>query len=185
MPRLLSSFILLSAFAYACQRDWDALHKRIHHNRSPLTKRADNSSYPPTLTDHENLLLNSFENTTLSTWSHYYTHGDHLGSHNKSMAEWTMQKWLDAGFDDAHLAEYPIYVTYPEHSSLKLIRPDGSTHEANLVEDVLSEDDTSGYPNLIPAYHAMSGSGNVTAEFVYVGYAILRLRKPGYVEALN
>jgi N-acetylated-alpha-linked acidic dipeptidase len=52
---------------------------------------------------------------------------------------------------------------------LRLIRPDGSIHEANLVEDVLAEDDTSSYPNLIPAYHGMSASGNVTAEYVYVG----------------
>ncbi|KAK7707274.1 hypothetical protein SLS63_013791 [Diaporthe eres] len=116
----------------------------------------------------ETILINSFDNKSLSDWSYYYTHGDHLGSHNKSMAEWTAQKWRHAGFD-AWLAEYPIWYTYPEHSSLTLIRADGTTHEANLVEDVLTEDDTSSYPNLIPAYHAMSGSGNVTAEYVYVG----------------
>lgn len=38
------------------------------------------------------------------------------------------------------------------------------------MEEVLAEDDTSSYPNLIPAYHAMSASGTVTAEYVYVGY---------------
>lgn len=38
------------------------------------------------------------------------------------------------------------------------------------MEDVLVEDDTSSYPNLIPAYHGMSASGTVTAEYVYVGY---------------
>ena len=56
-----------------------------------------------------------------------------------------------------------------QHSRLTLIRPDNTTHEANLVEEVLAEDDTSSYPNLIPAYHGMSASGNVTAEYVYVG----------------
>jgi N-acetylated-alpha-linked acidic dipeptidase len=60
-------------------------------------------------------------------------------------------------------------VKYPEHSSLKLIRSDRSTHEANLVEDVLAEHEASSYPNLIPAYHGMSARGNVTAEYVYVG----------------
>jgi N-acetylated-alpha-linked acidic dipeptidase len=170
MSRLLSSIGLLVALAYACQRDWDALDRRIHrhHSFNNHAKRAA-VDYPPALSNVENILVNSFDNKSISDWSYYYTHGDHLGSHNKSMAEWTAQKWRDAGFD-AYLAEYPIWVTYPEHSSLKLIRPDGSTHEATLVEDVLAEDDTSSYPNLIPAYHGMSASGNVTAEYVYVGY---------------
>lgn len=169
MSRLLTSFVLLGALAYACQRDWDALHRRMHqhHAYNKHAKRAE-VEYPPALTETETILINSFDNKSLSDWSYYYTHGDHLGSHNKSMAEWTAQKWRDAGFD-AWLAEYPIWYTYPEHSSLTLIRADGTTHEANLVEDVLTEDDTSSYPNLIPAYHAMSGSGNVTAEYVYVG----------------
>jgi N-acetylated-alpha-linked acidic dipeptidase len=169
MSRLLSSIGLHVALAYACQRDWDALDRRIHQHYSfnNHAKRAA-VDYPPSLSDVETVLVNSFDNKSISDWSYYYTHGDHLGSHNKSMAEWTAQKWRDAGFD-AYLAEYPIWVTYPEQSSLKLIRPDGSTHKANLVEDVLAEDDTSSYPNLIPAYHGMSASGNVTAEYVYVG----------------
>jgi N-acetylated-alpha-linked acidic dipeptidase len=175
MPRLLGSVIFLGALAYACQRDWDALHRRIHQHTSH-NKHAKRASvaYPPSLTETESILLNSFDSKSISDWSYYYTHGDHLGSHNKSMAEWTSQKFRDAGFD-SWLAEYPIWYTYPEHSSLKLIRPDGSTHEANLVEDVLEEDDTSSYPNLIPAYHAMSASGNVTAEYVYVGYVTPQL----------
>lgn len=169
MPNLLTTTLLLAALAQACQRDWDALSRRIHQH-APYNKHTKRGpvSYPPVLTPTETLLVNSFDNTSLAEWSYYYTHGDHLGSHNKTMAEWTAQKWRDAGFD-AWLAEYPIWYTYPEHSSLSLIRPDGSVHKANLVEDVLAQDDTSGYPNLIPAYHAMSASGNVTAEYVYVG----------------
>ncbi|KAF2792509.1 Zn-dependent exopeptidase [Melanomma pulvis-pyrius CBS 109.77] len=169
MARILSSLVLLGALAYACQRDWDALHRRahLHHGHNKHAKRAS-IEYPPALTEVESILVNSFDNKSISDWSYYYTHGDHLGSHNKTMAEWTAQKWRDAGFD-AHLAEYPIYVTYPKHSSLTLIRPDGTTHEANMNEDVLEEDDTSSYPNRIPAFHAMSGSGNVTAEYIYVG----------------
>lgn len=169
MSRLLTSLVFLGALAYACQRDWDQLHRRIqqHHAHIKHAKRAE-VEYPPALTETETILVNSFDRKSLSDWSYYYTHGDHLGSHNKSMAEWTVQKWKDAGLD-AWLEEYPIWYTYPEHSSLTLTRADGTTHKANLVEDVLAEDDTSSYPNLIPAYHAMSGSGNVTAEYVYVG----------------
>ena len=162
--------MLLGALTYACQRDWDAVHRRAHSSSHVQSKHSKRSEvvYPPVLSETESILVNSFDNTSISTWSYYYTHGDHLGSHNKTMAEWTAQKWRDAGFD-AHLAEYPIFVTYPKHSSLTLVRVDGSTHEANLNEDVLKEDDTSSYPNRIPAFHAMSGSGNVTAEYVYVG----------------
>jgi N-acetylated-alpha-linked acidic dipeptidase len=171
MPRILTSLVLLGAFAYACQRDWAALDRRIQHQHNTHnrhSKRAD-VAYPPSLTEVESILVNSFDNKSISDWSYYYTHGDHLGSHNKTMAEWTQQKWQDAGFD-ARIEEFPIWVTYPEHSSLTLHRPDGSKHAANLVEDVLQEDDTSSYPNLIPAYHGMSASGNITAEYVYVGY---------------
>ncbi|KAF2020298.1 Zn-dependent exopeptidase [Aaosphaeria arxii CBS 175.79] len=169
MGRLLALLMLLGG-ASACQRDWDALHRRKHQHQSHNNhaKRAE-VDYPPALSDVESVLVNSFDNKSISDWSYYYTHGDHLGSHNKTMAEWTADKWRAAGFD-AYLAEYPIWVTYPNHSSLTLIRPDGTTHKANLVEEVLAEDDTSSYPNLIPAYHGMSGSGNVTAEYVYVGY---------------
>ncbi|KAF2654298.1 Zn-dependent exopeptidase [Lophiostoma macrostomum CBS 122681] len=169
MQYFVVSLISLSALVYACQRDWDTLYRRIHQHRaqSKHAKRAE-VEYPPALAEIESILVNSFDNKSISDWSYYYTHGDHLGGHNKTMAEWTAQKWRDAGID-AHLAEYPIWVTYPEHSSLIFIRPDGSTREANLVEDVLAQDDTSSYPNVIPAYHGMSASGNVTAEYVYVG----------------
>ncbi|RAR04240.1 peptidase family m28 [Stemphylium lycopersici] len=169
MPPLLPSVLLLAALTLACQRDWDALHRRIHQH-APFNKHAKRSAvpYPPVLSPTESLLVNSFDATSLDSWSYYYTHGDHLGSHNRSMAEWTAEKWRDAGFT-AELVEYPIWYTYPQHSALTLMRSDGSLHEARLVEDVLEEDDTSSYPNLIPAYHALSGSGNVTAQYVYVG----------------
>ena len=85
------------------------------------------------------------------------------------MAEWTADKWKAAGFNDVQVVEYPIWYTYPQKSELRLLRADGSVHEARLVEDVLVEDETSGYEGLIPAYHAMSASGDVKGEFVYVG----------------
>ncbi|KAF1972706.1 glutamate carboxypeptidase 2 [Bimuria novae-zelandiae CBS 107.79] len=168
MPRMLSVAVLLGGLAYACQKDWDALARRSHHQvHNRHAKRAE-VMYSPSLSEIESILINSFENKSISDWSYYYTHGDHLGSHNKSMADRTVQKWKDTGLD-AWIEEFPIWYTYPEHSSLTLIRPDNTTHEANLVEDILAEDDTSSYANLIPAYHAMSASGDVTAQYVYVG----------------
>jgi N-acetylated-alpha-linked acidic dipeptidase len=87
------------------------------------------------------------------------------------MAEWTAAQWRGAGFDEVQIVEYPIWYTYPERSGLRLLSASNGSvlHEARLVEDVLEQDETSGYPNLIPAYHAMSASGNVTGEYVYVG----------------
>jgi N-acetylated-alpha-linked acidic dipeptidase len=94
------------------------------------------------------------------------------------MAEWTAAKWREAGFD-AELAEYWTWGMSAVETSLKLNRPDGTTHVVNLVEDILAEDSMASYPNTIPAFHAMSGSGNVTAEYVYAGY-VIRLVEPGH-----
>ncbi|KAI8184528.1 putative glutamate carboxypeptidase [Colletotrichum sp. SAR 10_86] len=156
---------------YACQRDWAALHKRINdhkHHDHGHKKRDLAVEYPPSLTEHESILVNSFDSKALDDWSYYYTHGDHLGGHNRTMAEWTQEQWTNAGWD-AHIEEYWIWYTAPLETTLKLNRPDGSVHEVSLIEDMLEEDSTTSYPNRIPAYHAMSGSGNISAEYVYVG----------------
>ncbi|RYP69936.1 hypothetical protein DL771_005796 [Monosporascus sp. 5C6A] len=170
MTRSLLSLLSLAAGATACVRDWEGLNRRIQkqHAGHSHAKRQEVVEYPPVLTENEATLVNSFDNNSISQWSHYYTHGDHLGGHNKSMAEWTADRFREAGLD-ASLAEFPIYATYPIESRLALIRPDGSIHNVSLVEDVLEEDDTSNYPNVIPAFHAMSGNGSVKAEYIYVG----------------
>ena len=164
-----SSRLLLlcfAAYANACLRDFGLGNSALKkHGR--IAKRA--MEYPPVLSEVESILVNSFDNSSISDWSYYYTHGDHLGGHNRSMAEWTAARWAENGFS-ASLAEYNVHVTYPQESSLSLTYPNGSVYSANLIEEVLAEDDTTSYPNRIPAYHAMSGSGNVTAEYVYVGY---------------
>ena len=46
---------------------------------------------------------------------------------------------------------------------------DGSTFNPTLEEDVLAEDDTTGFENRIPTFHGYSASGAAEAEFVYVG----------------
>lgn len=169
---MLSSIALatavLASSVTACQRDWEALNRRIvNHEGHSHTKR-DVVAFPPVLTEVESILVNSFDNKSLNEWSHYYTHGDHLGGHNKTMADWTAEKFRSAGMT-ASLAEFWIWATSPIQSSIRLTRPDGSVHNVSLIEDVLPEDETTSYPNLIPAYHAMSASGNVSAEYIYVG----------------
>lgn len=168
MLRQIITLLTLLVAVKACMRDWDALgHRMSKHDHSSFSKRQV-PEYPPILTEVESILVNSFDSKSLDDWSYYYTHGDHLGGHNKTMAEWTAQQWVSAGLN-ASLAEYWIWATAPIESSLRLSRADGSTHDVSLIEDVLEEDETTSYPNRIPAYHAMSGSGNVTAEYVYVG----------------
>ncbi|KAI0594607.1 peptidase family M28 [Biscogniauxia sp. FL1348] len=153
---------------YACQRDWEGLHKRIHKHKSHFHAKRSVVEFPPTLSETELILVNSFDSKSIDSWSYYYTHGDHLGGHNRTMAEWTMEHWSEAGFN-ASIEEYWIWYTAPIETSLKLNRPDGSVHEVSLIEDMLEEDPTTSYPNRIPAYHAMSASGTVKSEYVYVG----------------
>ena len=50
-----------------------------------------------------------------------------------------------------------------------MITANGTTKEINLIEDVLAEDETSGYPNRLPSFHGYSSTGKAEAEFVYVG----------------
>ncbi|KAF2754355.1 Zn-dependent exopeptidase [Pseudovirgaria hyperparasitica] len=160
-----TAIICISTTAIACRHDW------IHNPRAKKLQRLAKRQveYPPVLSDAEQILVNSFDNNSISDWAYYYTHGDHLGgSHNKSMAQWTADRWNENGLN-ASLYEIPVYTTYPQHSSLAIRYTNSSVHNANLIEDVLVEDDTTSFPNRIPAFHAMSASGKVIAEYVYVG----------------
>ncbi|QSS66381.1 N-acetylated-alpha-linked acidic dipeptidase [Histoplasma capsulatum] len=131
-----------------------------------LAKRS--SKPPPPLTEQESILVNSFDNNTISDWLYYYTHGLHIAGTNKTMAQWTADRWTDFGVPSS-LAEYYVYLNYPVSSSLTLTLADGTVWNAELDEDVLAADDTSSYPNRVPIFHGYSASGDAKAEFVYVG----------------
>ncbi|KAK2811175.1 hypothetical protein FQN50_002272 [Emmonsiellopsis sp. PD_5] len=160
------SFLALSiSLADACSLDH--LNRRFREpNELELMKRGD--EFPPVLTDHETILVNSFDNNTLSDWSYYYTHGLHVAGTNKSMAEWTAERWTEFGVP-ASLASYHVYLNYPVSHSLSLTLPDGSVWNADLEEDVLPADDTTSYPNRVPIFHGYSATGQAAAEYVYVG----------------
>lgn len=159
--------LIFATIGLACIRDFSEERHTHSHVHRDLSKRE--VEYPPVLTEPESILVNSFDNNSISDWSYYYTHGDHLAGHNKTMAEWTKDRWTEFGFA-ASLAEYYVYVTYPKNVSLSLKYSNGSSYDASFQEDMLEEDDTSSYPNRTPVYHGMSGSGNVSAEYVYVGF---------------
>ena len=65
-----STFLILAAIGVeACQRERD-FHDHGHH----LIRRQDsNSTFPPVLDANEQVLVDSFDSVSLSTWSYYYS----------------------------------------------------------------------------------------------------------------
>lgn len=162
---------------HACLQDSHEMLRRTERRLSrastspSLIKRAT-VTLPPVLTETERTLVDSFDNSSIAEWSYYYSSGMRLAGSNRSQAEWTRQMWQDAGLE-VQIAEYWITYTEPSESSLRLRRPDGSSHVAQLREDVLEGDEQTANPDEKIAFHALSGSGNVSAEYIYVGYVYL------------
>ncbi|TEA10650.1 putative glutamate carboxypeptidase [Colletotrichum sidae] len=159
------AFAALAALASACQKD--LLVTRSHTHRKPVAKRADDQ-WPPVLSEQETIIVNAFDNVTIDEWSDYYGHQVKLAGLGREAAEWTAEQWTKNGFD-AHLNEYHVYLSYPVHASLQITYPNGTTEDVRLDEDVLDEDDVTGREDNQPTFHGYSASGNVTAEYVYVG----------------
>ncbi|CAG7558721.1 unnamed protein product [Fusarium equiseti] len=171
MSRTLASAILTAACVYACLPDKDELahlrSKRSSRSSSGLTKR-ETVPFPPILSETETLLVNSFDNVSISDWSLYYSSGYRLAGHNRSQAEWTQNKWSEHGWE-SWIEEYWITYTEPTESTLKLERADGSVFEVQRLEDPLEGDAQTRNPEEKVAFHALAGSGRVNAEYVYVG----------------
>ncbi|KAK7424507.1 hypothetical protein QQX98_000472 [Neonectria punicea] len=172
MSKVLSVCLVAAACVHACVTDKAETERllsrrlsRNHHNRH---LKRDVVEFPPALSETESILVNSFDNNSIADWSLYYTSGYRFAGHNKTQAEWTQQQWIDSGWE-SWLAEYWIRYTEPRESSLTLNRPDGSSHAAQLLEDPLDVDIQTTNVNEKPAFHALTGSGNITAEYVYVG----------------
>lgn len=157
-------FLLAALGAEACQREIGV----THYNPRTLARRqeVDTSLVAPNA--NEKILLDSFDNTSISEWSYYYTHGNHVAGLNKTMAQWTVDKWTEYGFN-SRLDEYVVYLNYPLEQSVQLTLPNGTTIKARLSEAILEEDETTSYPDRIPVFHGYSFTGNASAEYVYVG----------------
>jgi N-acetylated-alpha-linked acidic dipeptidase len=164
------NLLLLLAVAQltnACQREL-RYREDFQDPSNHVLQLRETTSYPPSWTKEEQILHTSFSNTELDTWSSYYTHGDHIAGRNKSMAEETAKKWIANGVP-ASLVEYHVYLNYPKEQRLVLKSGNRSLYEAQMYEDVLKEDETTGDPRAPPAFHGYSASGLVEAEYVYVG----------------
>lgn len=155
----LATILLLPTGLDACQQE-----RHFHHDglsKRTITPRA-------ALSSNEELIVSSFDNNSISDWSYYYTHGNHIAGINKTMAQWTADRWAEAGLQ-TRLDGYHVYLNYPVSKSVVVTFPNGTTYTPSLEEAVLIEDETSSYPDRIPTFHGYSASGNASAEYVYVG----------------
>ncbi|EMD65732.1 hypothetical protein COCSADRAFT_170206 [Bipolaris sorokiniana ND90Pr] len=157
--------LLLSRITQGC----DKKHHFRHHNRH-LYHRDTAPIFPPILTPQEQILVSSFDNTSIASWSSYYSHKRNLAGESSTVPEWTASKWTEYGFD-TRLDSYYVYLNYPIHQSLTLKYSNGTTYNLTLEEPILEEDPTTNSPNRIPAFHGYSASGNVSAPYIYIGRA--------------
>jgi N-acetylated-alpha-linked acidic dipeptidase len=153
----------------SCQRE---LHSRDLGQQSqqlPLVPR-QTIPFPPVWSENEKILHTSFSTASIDRWSSYYTHGNHVAGRNKSMAEETAKTWTENGVA-ASLVEYEVFLNYPKEQKLVLKMKNRAQHTAQMYEDALPEDETTTYPldQMLPAFHGYSASGQVEAEYVYVG----------------
>jgi N-acetylated-alpha-linked acidic dipeptidase len=100
--KLVALTAVLVVGVQACQREFFA---RNGHHRHSLRRRDTSNTTRPALDANEATLLQSFDSVSISDWSYYYTHGLHVAGTNKSMAQWTADRWNEFGFT-AGLAEY-------------------------------------------------------------------------------
>ena len=158
----------LIPLASACLREFTHLAPR-HTHRKPIVRRNEPKDWPPVLTDQETILVNSFDNNSIDDWANYYGHQVKLAGLGKEAAEWTRDRWAESGFD-SKLVEYDVYLSYPVYQSLSVTLANGTTNEVKVQEDGLPEDDVTSREDRIPTFHGYSASGNVSAEYVYVGW---------------
>lgn len=155
----------LVSTATACQRDFNPEKRHTHRQR--VVKR--NEDWPPVLTEHETILVNSFDNVTIDEWSEYYGSVPKLAGYGKGAAEWTAERFTENGFE-TELKEYHTYFRYPVSASLHFTGEDGETSEVNLKEDVLEEDPITGYDDISQqTWLGYSPTGKADAEYVYAG----------------
>jgi N-acetylated-alpha-linked acidic dipeptidase len=62
-------FLLGAIGAQACVRE----RSFAPHSHAHVKRQTSNSTFPPVLDTNEQILLSSFDNTSLSDWSYYYS----------------------------------------------------------------------------------------------------------------
>ena len=133
-------------------------------------------SWPQTnglnFTDLQAIVINTPSPERARDWSKYYTSGPHLAGKNLSQAIWTRERWEELGVKSEIIA-YDVYLSYPLDHRLALLEGSKVKYECSLQEDVLKEDPTTAMQDIL-TFHGYSGSGNVTAQFVYANFGTYR-----------
>lgn len=95
----------------------------------------------------------------------------HIGSaYGKQNAEWIAGEFRSWGFD-TRIETFHVLFPTPKERLVQLLGP--TTYTAKLVEPAIPGDPQSGQQSeQLPAYHAYSVDGDVTAPLVYVNYGI-------------
>lgn len=153
-----------------------------HRNSESSVRLNSAQSWPDTtgLSYYElqDILRTTPDEHQVRQWSQYYTAGPHLAGKNLSQAEWTRDRWQEFGVKDTSIVSYDVYVNYPKGHRLALLAGGSNgkavTYEANLEEDVLEKDSTSGLKDRVPTFHGYSASGNVTARCVFCNYGTIK-----------
>jgi N-acetylated-alpha-linked acidic dipeptidase len=90
--------------------------------------------------------------------------------HNKANAEFTLQKFKDWGFE-AKIENFKVLYPTPVAQSLELLG--AKPFKATLTEPPIKGDPlTERTKEMLPAYVAFQGDGDVTAPLVYVNYGM-------------
>ncbi|KAF1993810.1 glutamate carboxypeptidase II [Amniculicola lignicola CBS 123094] len=160
-------FFYTCPLALTCEREFPEYTSEQEFARG-LETRAE--KFPPEWTKEEEILSKSISAATIKSWASYYTHGNHVAGLNKSQAEATAKQWNENGIK-TELVEYEVWLNYPVNGSLVLEGAKEGKHVANLWEDKLPEDETTNWEGQMPGFHGYSASGDVKAEYIYVGLA--------------
>jgi N-acetylated-alpha-linked acidic dipeptidase len=151
---------------------WQFLLYRYYGNVN-LTE-ANNSPSHKTLQD---IFKDVPDNDKVRDWSWFYTSGPHMAGRNISQAEWTRDQWQNFGIQQSEIVPYDIYLNYPKDRRLALFSrasdKETTIFEASLAENEIQEDETTCLKESVPTFHAYSGSGNVTAPYVFANYGTI------------
>ncbi len=118
----------------------------------------------------ENVFKNSIDSTRFKTHLQYLTKRPHVaGSESNKAVQDYMQKVMDQAGFKVKAYPYEVYIpSAPGHSLIEIVTPKRQT--LTQQEDVLEEDPFSTDPLLWKGWNSFSGSGDITAEVVYVNY---------------
>ncbi|CCH46985.1 Glutamate carboxypeptidase 2 [Wickerhamomyces ciferrii] len=146
-------------------------YRRIHFSK--LSKVETQRLFLKSLADQNNA----------GEYLYNYTHSPHLTGEGDDLTQFTFDKFKEFGFKP-YKEKYQVWYNKHIANGIKLLNPDDDIiYEPTLQEDEFPEDKAANNSNVIPAFHAYSANGNVTAKFIYANYGSLedynQLKKAG------